>query len=119
MGDFGDWMLALAAVVFGATGVWTWMINARAATSKEYKDFVEDLRQERRDRETAIKELRTTIRQQDARIYNQALMLADLEIHVERLESVIEDMGGTPPPRPPKRETPVSPPDPDTNTKPS
>lgn len=116
MGSIAEWLLGLAALVFAGGGVWTWMNNSRAATSSEYKAFVEDLRQERRDREAAIKELRNTIKDQDTRIYNQALTIADLEIHVERLEASIENMGGTPPPRPVKR-APVSPPPPQQDPK--
>lgn len=108
MEGFGQWALAAVAALFGAGGFWAWLTSNRSATSVEYKQFVEDLRLERRDREAAIADLRKTIRDQDVKIYQTNLDFAALEIHVARLEAEIVRLGGTPPPRPVKIPIPTT-----------
>jgi hypothetical protein len=87
------------ALVTG-TGLWSFLSSTRSATSSEYKQFVKDLQQERRDRETALTQLREELEsERDARV-EQTLLIGEIVGHVDKLETMIRAGGGTVPPKP-------------------
>lgn len=92
-----EWITALLVAIFGGGGLWAWMSASRTATSSEYKQFVQDLQQERRDREAAMAALRAELNEErDARAETELLIL-DLIAHTSKLERIIVEHGGVVP----------------------
>ena len=95
--------LAAAAIA----GFWAWLTASRTATSTEYKKFVEDLQQERVDRERAIVAIRKELDEErqarlatDELVHEQKLIIHALIAHITKLENVVFESGGVIPEKP-------------------
>jgi hypothetical protein len=83
-------VLPVLLALLGGGGLWAFLTSTRSATSDEYKQFVEDLQQERRDREAALAALRKELDLERDERAEQTILIGELIHHVDRLEEVLE-----------------------------